>query len=143
MTVLLDVNVLVAIAWPNHVHHVAARSWFADKRFDGWHTSSLTQSGFIRISSNQRSTPDARTPMEAGMLLSKLCALPEHSFVPDSVDLLQGLDEFPGVVNGNSQVTDFHLILIARSVNAHFVTFDRAAATMSQSMNVASVLLTL
>ena len=129
MTALLDINVLVAIAWPNHVHHVAARSWFADNRLDGWHTSSLTQSGFIRISSNQRFTPDARTPMEAGLLLGKLCALPEHSFVPDSVDLLQGLDEFPGVVNGNSQVTDFHLILIARSVNAHFVTFDRAAAT--------------
>lgn len=81
--------------------------------------------------------------MEAGLLLGKLCALPEHSFVPDSVNLVRDLDEFPGIVNGNSQVTDFHLILIARSVNANFVTFDRAAAGMAQTMNVASTLLTL
>jgi hypothetical protein len=25
---LLDVNVLVAFAWPNHVHHSAAQHWF-------------------------------------------------------------------------------------------------------------------
>ena len=25
---LLDVNVLVALAWDSHVHHVAARRWF-------------------------------------------------------------------------------------------------------------------
>jgi predicted nucleic acid-binding protein len=25
---LLDVNVLVAFAWPNHVHHAAAQHWF-------------------------------------------------------------------------------------------------------------------
>lgn len=143
MTALLDINVLVAIAWPNHVHHVAARGWFANNRLDGWHTSPLTQSGFIRISSNQRFTPDARTPTEAWILLEKLCALPEHSFVPDSVNLVQALGEFPGVVNGNSQVTDFHLILIARSVDAQFVTFDRAAAEMAQSIHVASILLTL
>jgi predicted nucleic acid-binding protein len=29
MSSLLDVNVLLALAWPNHVHHAASRTWFA------------------------------------------------------------------------------------------------------------------
>ena len=29
MIALPDVNTLIALAWPNHVHHDAARSWFA------------------------------------------------------------------------------------------------------------------
>ena len=32
MIALPDVNVLIALAWPNHVHHDAARSWFATNR---------------------------------------------------------------------------------------------------------------
>lgn len=29
---LLDVNVLVALAWPNHVHHEAVQAWFTETR---------------------------------------------------------------------------------------------------------------
>lgn len=38
---LLDVNVLIALAWPNHVHHDAAGSWFARLRRTGWATCAL------------------------------------------------------------------------------------------------------
>ena len=30
MIALPDVNVLVALAWPNHVHHEQARGWFEE-----------------------------------------------------------------------------------------------------------------
>ena len=46
---LLDVNVLLALAWPNHVHHAAAHRWFADNRAEGWATCPLTQLGFARL----------------------------------------------------------------------------------------------
>jgi predicted nucleic acid-binding protein len=29
MVHLLDVNLLIALAWPNHVHHTSARAWFS------------------------------------------------------------------------------------------------------------------
>jgi hypothetical protein len=29
---LLDVNVLLALAWPTHVYHLAAHRWFAENR---------------------------------------------------------------------------------------------------------------
>ncbi|MGH9896422.1 MAG: type II toxin-antitoxin system VapC family toxin, partial [bacterium] len=49
---LLDFNVLVALAWPNHVHHQAAVKWFLTNQSGGWATSPLTESGFVRVSSN-------------------------------------------------------------------------------------------
>jgi predicted nucleic acid-binding protein len=32
---LLDVNVLIALAWPNHVHHDLAQTWFERNRRHG------------------------------------------------------------------------------------------------------------
>ncbi|MBL8175293.1 MAG: hypothetical protein JNK48_11535 [Bryobacterales bacterium] len=46
---LLDVNVLLAIAWPNHqFHRAAVKAVSARNR---WATCALTQLGFIRLSS--------------------------------------------------------------------------------------------
>ena len=46
---LLDVNVLLALAWPTHVHHLAAHRWFAENHDAGWATCPLTQLGFVRL----------------------------------------------------------------------------------------------
>jgi predicted nucleic acid-binding protein len=35
---LLDVNVLVALFQPDHVHHELAHDWFAENRQTGWAT---------------------------------------------------------------------------------------------------------
>ncbi len=47
MVSLLDVNSLVAMAWPNHVHHRAVRAWFKEYESRGWATCPLTESGFV------------------------------------------------------------------------------------------------
>ena len=65
MIPLLDVNVLVALAWPNHIFHKAAREWFSSVHQAGWATCPITQSGFVRVSSNPRVIPEARSPAEA------------------------------------------------------------------------------
>jgi predicted nucleic acid-binding protein len=51
-TALLDVNVLVALFDPDHVHHEIAHDWFAEEGRDGWSTCPLTEAGFIRVLSN-------------------------------------------------------------------------------------------
>ncbi|MGI9022281.1 MAG: type II toxin-antitoxin system VapC family toxin, partial [Acidimicrobiales bacterium] len=61
MTPLLDVNVLIALAWPNHVHHDRARSWFSGPGSSGWATRPLPQHGFVRVSSHPM-LPHAATP---------------------------------------------------------------------------------
>jgi toxin-antitoxin system PIN domain toxin len=78
MICLLDVNLLVALAWPNHVHHAAALGWFRRNQATGWATCPLTQSGFVRVSSNSAMVSDARSPQEAIQLLRRIVALPHH-----------------------------------------------------------------
>ena len=38
MIQLLDLNLLIALAWPSHVHHPQAHAWFADRAPSGWAT---------------------------------------------------------------------------------------------------------
>jgi uncharacterized protein len=51
---LLDVNALVALAWDSHVHHATMRTWFAANSASGWATCPITESGFVRVSSNPK-----------------------------------------------------------------------------------------
>jgi predicted nucleic acid-binding protein len=49
---LLDVNFLVALFDPDHIHHDAAHDWFADERAHGWATCPLTENGLVRVVTN-------------------------------------------------------------------------------------------
>ena len=81
MTALLDVNVLIALAWPNHVHHAAARAWFEDRREEGWATCPLTEAGFVRVSCNPSVVRHTVTPLDAIAVLEKLTRLGTHVFL--------------------------------------------------------------
>lgn len=121
---LLDVNVLVALAWPNHVHHRPARAWFQSRCGAGWATCPATQAGFVRVSSNGRVIPSAVTPREAFDLLSRMTALPGHSFWIDDVDLSTTHLIARDRIVGTQQVTDAHLLAIAASRGGVLATFD-------------------
>ena len=51
-TCLLDANVLLALAWPNHPFHHKSRDWFARQGSAGWGTCLLTEAAFVRLSAN-------------------------------------------------------------------------------------------
>lgn len=124
MTALLDVNVLVALAWPNHIHHMRAHAWFASARDRGWATCPLTQSGFVRVSSNTAAIPDARTPREATALLKRIVQLPGHVFWPDDVTVAEDADGVFARVVGYRQVSDAHLLSLAIRRGGRLATFD-------------------
>lgn len=125
MIALLDVNVLVALAWPNHVHHRAAHCWFTAYRDHGWATCPVSQAGFVRVSSNQRVLPTAKTPIEALQLLDRMVTLPGHQFLPDEVDFTENRFVDRERLFGYRQITDVHLLSIALSNHAGLATFDR------------------
>ena len=128
---LLDVNVLVALAWPNHIHHARAHAWFGDIRDEGWATCPITESGFVRVSSNVHVIPDARTPSEAMALLGEIRRLPGHTFWVDDVspaDTEAG--PFARVV-GHRQVPDAHLLTLAIRNGGSLATFDRRLAELA------------
>ncbi|MFD2417871.1 TA system VapC family ribonuclease toxin [Amycolatopsis pigmentata] len=140
-TALLDVNVLVALAWPNHAHHAAARRWFATHSAQGWATTPITELGFVRISSNKKIMPYAATPGTAIDVLAGLCALAGHEFWPDDARLLEPPLEFDAL-GSHLQVTDVHLTLLAAKNKGRLVTFDRgiAKAFPAQERDVIEVL---
>ena len=124
MSALLDVNFLVSLAWPNHIHHEAAVHWFEGNHERGWATCPLTQSGFVRVSSNQKIIPEARTPMEAIVLLGQLTALESHEFWVDKIAIASSEYVDAGRIVGYRQVTDAHLLALARDNGGKLVTFD-------------------
>lgn len=140
---LLDVDVLLALAWPNHVHHAVAHAWFARARRDGWATCPVTESAFIQVSSSHRVTPDARTPAEAALLLHRMCQVGGHVFVADPVSLAERHEQVAALAHGSMHVSAAHLVLLAEEAATDVVTFDPDTAEMAARVDVPCVLLTL
>ena len=92
-TVLLDVNVLIALLWPAHEHHEAAHRWFAARGTARWATCPLTEMAFVRIVSNPAFSTDALAPIEALSLLARNLTHPAHEFWPDDVGLVEALGD--------------------------------------------------
>ena len=124
MIALLDVNVLIALAWPNHVHHAAAREWFEAQRQDGWATCPLTEAGFVRVSCNPAVVRHNVTPLEAIAVLRRLTRLGSHTFWPLDRSVMD-LPESIGVrLQGYRQVTDAVLLAAAMQRNGRLATLD-------------------
>lgn len=133
MAALLDVNALVALAWDSHVHHSAVRVWFAANSAAGWATCPITESGFVRVSSNPKVLPIAITVATARQVLSALRAVDGHRFLSDDVSLTDG--DVPAI-DGHRQVTDAHLLTLARRRGARLVTFDTAIGALADGRGV-------
>ncbi len=128
MAVLLDVNVLVALAWPNHIHHEFAHEWFEKNHEKGWATCPVTQSGFVRVSSNRSIIQEGKTPAEALVLLQRITDVDGHVFWFDDVDLTRTETIAPERIQGYRQVTDAHLLSLAIRHGGRLATFDRGVA---------------
>ena len=124
MISLPDINVLIALAWPNHVHHRAARHWFIRERKGKWATCPLTQNGFIRISSNGVIIPEAVSPLEAHRMLQLYVGHQDHIFWADSVDWAAISKPPAGLLQGHRQVTDAYLVELAASMEGVLITLD-------------------
>jgi len=122
---LPDLNVLVAAAWPNHLHHRAARRWFMEQAGRGWATCPVTQFGFLRLSSNPRIVEDAVSPQEARLLLERMTRFGDHRFWPDDLDWTREWDLLPlSRMTGHRQVTDAYLLALALKHGGRLVTLD-------------------
>jgi toxin-antitoxin system PIN domain toxin len=123
----------VALAWDSHVHHAAVREWFATSAGAGWATCPITESGFVRVSSNPRVLPSPVSVEQARGVLRTLRALQTHRFLTDDVSLAD--PEIPPLA-GYRQITDAHLLAIARRHETRLVTFDAAAARLAHGGEV-------
>lgn len=140
MTPLLDVNMLVALAWPTHVHHAEAVNWFSDHLPAPWATTSVTQTGFVRVSSNRKVLADARSPAESAAVLRALTELDGHEPWIDDLDLVRNPAMPFDHLTGYRQVTDAHLLALAMRHGGRLVTFDRAVADLADTPERVTIL---
>ncbi len=124
MSMLLDVNVLIALAWPNHVHHAAARAWFEERGEDGWATCPLTEAGFVRVSCNPSVVRHSITPLDAIGVLERLTQLGSHTFWPLDQSILHLPESIGSRLQGYRQVTDAVLLATAMQRNGQLATLD-------------------
>lgn len=127
---LLDSNVLIALSWPNHVHHGKAHEWFHGTGRAAWATCPLTQIAFIRISSNPKIIADAVTPREALEVLKKILGVPGHHFWPDTVAATDAKAFASAAFVGHRQVTDVYLLSLAQHHKGKLATFDHGIAEL-------------
>ncbi len=114
MTYLLDVNVLLAAIWQEHPHHRCAFAWLRDKKIA---VCPIAELGFIRISTNARSSFGAPMDKTRG-LLEKFLAERKAARIADD---LPALESRPAK---SDEVTDVYLAALAQKHGCKLATLD-------------------
>lgn len=122
---LLDVNVLLALAWPTHVHHAAAHVWLNDHGLSVWATCPLTQLGFVRLSMQPAVVKVPLLFGDAMAALDQITTSPAHHYWPLEVGLAGIRDEIRRGIVGHHQLTDAVLLELAIRHGGQLATFDR------------------
>ena len=120
---LLDVNFLVALAWPNHIAHARAVTWFMENTGTPFATCPITEAGFVRISMNPLIVTEHAALQAVLGLLGLYRNKYKHVFWPDDLDVTEALVPFTGI-SGHRQITDAYLVSLASSHGGRLVTFD-------------------
>ncbi len=122
---LLDVNVLVALFFADHVHHDIAHDWFADHRRQGWATCPLTENGLLRVACQQPSGEVTFRPSDVIDHLTRLCRDKHHRAWADSVSLADTTLFAPEFIRDAGQLTDVYLLGLAKKMGGQLATLDR------------------
>jgi toxin-antitoxin system PIN domain toxin len=139
---LLDVNVLVGLAFPLHSSHQTAHSWFRRERDRLWATCPLTQAGFLRVASRALGgTRDAVQQALAG--LERDCQSRGHEYWPVDVDLRDLSDSQRSRLRGPNQVVDIQLLLLAHRHRGQLATFDAGIRQLASGTPYVNSLLVL
>lgn len=129
MTVLLDVNILIACAWSKHPLHLQANRWL--DRCESFATSAITEMGFLRVS---MSPAYGAVFAEAQIALRDITALSAHRFIHDAT---RATTLSPDIVSRHD-VTDAHLISLAKSHRLHLATFDEVLCAKPWAKGIAT-----
>jgi toxin-antitoxin system PIN domain toxin len=120
---LADLNVLIALADPNHAHHHAVRAWLAARPRLGLATCALTENGFLRIYGHPSYPNGPGSPAKALLDLNVYRARRGHCFLP--CDLSFDDPRFTDIKGLTpKQLTDVYLAGLALKHGTRLATFD-------------------
>ena len=122
-TCLLDVNLLLALSDPMHIHHGSAHRWFGGKGHKAWATCPLTENGFIRIASHPNYPNRPGDVAAVSAILRQFCEAPGHHFWAEDVSILSIL-KLDAIVT-HAQITDVYLLGLAFHKKGKLATLDQ------------------
>jgi toxin-antitoxin system PIN domain toxin len=128
MRALLDVNALLALVDPTHVHHPVVRAWWSANHPHGWASCPLTENGFLRIITQPRYS----VPLSMGSAMDVLrtaFSQGDHMFWPDDISIGDQDIFNPENILGPKQITDIYLLALAVRNRGRLVTLDRSIST--------------
>ena len=137
---LLDVNALMALAWPNHQFHRAVVARLERQPPPRWATCALTQLGFVRLSSNPAIVGVRRAPSQAVDLLTELVRDRRHRYLETCPPLPSVAARFQRLL-GHQQVTDVYLIAVAAANDAVLLTLDRRLTPTADTRRLIEVVI--
>lgn len=126
---LLDVNVLIALIDPAHVHHDAAHDWFGRKGRGAFATCPITENGLLRIVGHPKYPGSPGPPNVVAETLRAMCAMDGHAFWPDDLSLVDTGFVDSTQLTSHSRVTDSYLLALARAHKGRLATFDARFAS--------------
>ena len=124
MITLLDVNVLIALLEPQHVHHDTPHHWFAQHSSAGWTTFPLTQNGVLRMLGHPRYPNSPGSPAAAMPLLMGLLSHPDHQFWADELSWSAKTSISCDQLFAHGQITDVCLLVLAVRHQGMLLSFD-------------------
>ena len=124
MIALLDVDVLVALFDPAHLHHEAAHQWFEANRESGWATCPITENGFARVVSHPAYPGRRVTVGDALERLGVFTDTEDYHFWPDSTSLRRRSRIDTALLEGYEHVRTAYLLLLAVENEGRLATFD-------------------
>ena len=121
MRYLLDVNTLIALGHVAHAHHQRAQLWQGGLAagVDVLGTCAITELGFVRVSVQAGLQADIFRAQAALDRLKRTGPV-AYELWPDAV----GSDRLPAYVRRPTELTDGHLVELARAHRARLVTID-------------------
>ncbi len=138
---LLDLNVLIALTDPEHKHHQKARNWFTSSGRERLGICSLTEAGFLRVTTNPAFRPGPRTLEQAIAILQVLKGRDDYWYCPIDESWVTLTARFASRVRGHQQVTDAYLLGLAIKEKGLLVTFDKGIQYMAGAEFSQNVLL--
>ncbi len=113
MSVLPDVNLLLAYGWKTHAEHARTRSWFHGLSFL---TCPITELGFPRVSMSPAYRADFKSSM---IVLQAIRNLSGASFIADDAPA----ESLPAITS-YKEATDAYLVALAATNQAQLATLD-------------------
>ncbi len=128
---LLDLNALIALADPDHLHYQAMQDWFDSSGNQDWGVCPLTEAGFIRVTTNPAYRGPNRTVAQAAAILAEFARHPGYRYWPIAHSWSVVTQPFSKRIFGHQQITDAYLLGLAVKEGGILLTFDKGIRYMA------------